>query len=89
MLRRRYEILLPLKFNDGRPVSDEILQQTREDLLDRFEAVSILPQSVTGIWIYEGIRYEDITVKFVVDVEDTVENREFFPFLEGRSFATF
>ena len=27
MLRRRYEILLPLKHNDGRPVSDDALNQ--------------------------------------------------------------
>lgn len=28
MRKRRYEILLPVKFNDGRPVSGELLEQT-------------------------------------------------------------
>jgi hypothetical protein len=62
MLRRRYEILLPLKHNDGRPVSDEALNQTREELVDQFEGVSVVPQSVLGIWVHEGVRYEDTSV---------------------------
>jgi hypothetical protein len=78
MLRRRYEILLPLKFNDGRPVSDAVLHQTREDLVQRFEAVSVQPQSLAGVWIHEGVRYEDISVKMTLDADDTPENREFF-----------
>ena len=47
MLRRRYEILLPLRHNDGRPVSDdtpEIRQfflQFKATLLERFEQVEI------------------------------------------------
>ena len=27
MRKRRYEILLPIRFNDGRPVSGELLEQ--------------------------------------------------------------
>jgi len=78
MLKRRYEILLPLKHNDGRPVSDENLNQTREELVDQFEAVSVQPQSILGIWVHEGVRYEDTSVRLIVDVEDTPENRQFF-----------
>ena len=78
MLKRRYEILLPLRHNDGRPVSDEKLNQTREELVDQFDALSVHPQSILGIWVHEGVRYEDTSVRFTVDVDDTPESRQFF-----------
>jgi hypothetical protein len=78
MLKRRYEILLPLKHNDGRPVSDDKLNQTREELVNQFDAVSVQPQSILGIWLHEGVRYEDTSVRLMVDVDDTAENRQFF-----------
>ena len=40
MQKRRYEILLPLKHNDGRPVSGEVFEQTREDLIAQFGGVT-------------------------------------------------
>jgi hypothetical protein len=48
MLRRRYEILLPLRHNDGRPVSDDKLNQTREELVNRFEGISV--QTAINSW---------------------------------------
>jgi hypothetical protein len=69
---------LPLKHNDGRPVADENLYQTREDLVAQFGAVSFSPSSVLGIWMHGGQRYEDELVRVVVDVEDTPETRLFF-----------
>ena len=62
MLRRRYEILLPLRHNDGRPVSDEALNQTREELVEHFDAVSVQPQSIQGIWLHEGVRTYPLTI---------------------------
>jgi hypothetical protein len=78
MLKSRYEILLPLTPNDGQPVSDDKLSQTREGLVDRFDGVSVQPQSILAIWMHEGVRYEDTSVRLTVDVEDNPENRQFF-----------
>jgi hypothetical protein len=78
MQKRRYEILLPLKFNDGQPVPDDAFYQTREELLSRFDGLTVHPQSVLGIWQQEGQRYEDELVRFTIDVEDTEENQFFF-----------
>jgi hypothetical protein len=69
---------LPLTHNDGRPVSDDKLNDTREELVQQFDGVSVQPQSLLGIWVHEGVRYEDTTVRLTVDVEDTPENRQFF-----------
>jgi hypothetical protein len=78
MRKRRYEIHLPLKFNDGRPVGDELLTQTRDELLARFEGLTFQPHTVYGIWLHEGQRFEDELARLIVDVEDTEENQFFF-----------
>ena len=78
MLRRRYEILLPLKFNDGRDVPGDLLKETWSDLLARFDGFSFTPQPIQGQWRHEGTTYEDATLRLIVDVEDLPENREFF-----------
>ena len=71
-------MLLPLKYNDGRPMEEEKIYDTREELISRFDAVSFQPGVVQGSWVHEGIRYEDDLRRIVVDVEDTPENHEFF-----------
>ena len=78
MPKRRYEIRLPLRHNDGRPVAAELFDETRRELVGQFGAVSFFPQSLLGIWVHEGDRFEDELVRVVVDVEDTLENRQFF-----------
>ena len=78
MRKKRYETLLPLKYNDGRPVREELFEQTREELVAQFGAICVQPNVVRGIWVHEGTRYEDELLRFVVDVEDTQENEQFF-----------
>jgi hypothetical protein len=74
----RYEILLPLKYNDGSEVETEKFLETRQALVERFGAITIQPESVRGIWQYEGEHYEDESVRFILDVDDTPETEEFF-----------
>jgi hypothetical protein len=71
MRRRRYEMLLPLLHNDGRPVSPGKHRQTREELFGRYGAVSSLPGMVHGTWLHAGIRYEDESIRLVMDVANT------------------
>jgi hypothetical protein len=78
MRKRRYEILLPLKHNDGRPVNDELLEQTREEIVNQFDGVTFLPQTIFGTWVQAGARFEDELVRIVVEVEETPENHQFF-----------
>src|SRR4051812_3331127 len=89
MQKRRYEILLPLKHNDGQPVAADKFDQTRLDLVGQFGAVSFHPNSILGIWAHEGQRYEDELVRIVVDVEDTPENRQFFASLKATLLERF
>lgn len=75
---RRYEILVPLVFNDGTPVPDTLLAQTFTELRDRFGAVSWETQVVRGSWEHEGTIYEDNLTRFFVEVPDALEHRMFF-----------
>ena len=45
---RRYEILLPRRFNDGRPVPKALLAETLLELENRFGAVSTETQIILG-----------------------------------------
>ena len=69
----RYEILLPLKYNDGTPIEPEKFQQTKEELLERFQGLTIDPGTIQGHWVYQGEQFEDELIRLVVDVEDTPE----------------
>ena len=73
----RYEILLPVRHNSGQPVSGELLEQTREELLAQFDGITIAPHTVLGIWVHEGSRFEEEMRRLTVDVDDTLENQEF------------
>ena len=75
---KRYEITLPTRFNDGSAVTAEPFHLTYEEVVERFGAVTVIPQSVRGSWTHDGQRYEEDNIRFYVDVEDTVEAAEFF-----------
>jgi hypothetical protein len=75
---RRYEILLPLRFNDGSPVPDELVGQTILELRHQFHAISSETQVIRGHWQYQGEEYRDELVRLFVDVPDTPENHTFF-----------
>jgi hypothetical protein len=75
---RRFEILLPLRFNDGNPVPDELVGQTLVELRQQFNAISAESQVIRGHWQYQGEEYRDDLVRVFVDVADTPENLSFF-----------
>ena len=47
---RRFEVLLPLQFNDGRDVSGELLAEAVLEIVDHFGAASYETQKVEGHW---------------------------------------
>ena len=74
----RYEILLPLKYNDGTPIEPEKFQQTRRELILRFGALTMEVQPISGVWIYGGQEHYDDLIRFIVDTEASVSNDAFF-----------
>ena len=75
---RRYEILVPLLFNDGRPVPESLLALTFTELRHQFGAASWETQTLRGEWQHEGVVYKDNLARFFVDVPDRPEHREYF-----------
>lgn len=76
--RRRYEMLLPLRLNDGHPVPDELVGDTLLELREQFGVVSAETQVTRGVWRHEGSWYRDELVRVFVDVPDEPAIREFF-----------
>ena len=86
---RRYEILLPLRFNDQEAIPDALLGETAIELRQQFGAVSSETQIIRGLWQHEGQSYRDDLVRVFVDVPDTPENRHFFVEYKERLKARF
>ncbi len=75
---RRYEILLPRRFNDGRPVPAPLLRKTIRDLENRFGAVSAERQVIIGSWQHGEKRYHDELLRLFVDVPRSDDHEKFF-----------
>jgi len=75
---RRFEVLLPLRFNDGRQVPDELIANALLELRKEFGAVSCETQTIQGTWTHESRVYRDDLVRVFVDAEDVPASREFF-----------
>jgi hypothetical protein len=85
---RRYEILLPRRFNDQQPVPDESLAETVLELRRQFGAVSSETQIIRGLWEQQQ-SYADDLGRIFVDVPDTPQNRQFFEEYKERLKARF
>jgi hypothetical protein len=81
---RRFEVLLPLRFNDGREVPGEWLAEAVLEVVDRFGAASYETQKVEVHWRHGEVLHRDDLVRIVVDVPDAPENRGWFGEFKGR-----
>src|SRR5947199_8919935 len=70
----RFEILLPLFYNDGRPIEREKFLQTDDELVQLFGATSTDTVVVRGRWVYQSTLYQDQLIRVRLDVEDNPEN---------------
>jgi hypothetical protein len=74
----RYEILLPLRYNDGSDIEEEKFRDTKVELINRFGAVTVDLIYSVGFWEHKNVVYEDVLARYRIDVEDTKQNRLFF-----------
>ena len=81
---RRFEVLLPLQFNDGKDVPADWLAEAVLEIVDHFGAASYETQKVEGHWRYSGVLYRDNLVRVVVDVPDTPGNRQWMKQFKSR-----
>lgn len=81
---RRFEVLLPLRFNDGRDVPGEWIAEAVLEIVDHFGAARYETQKVEGHWRHGGILYRDDLVRIVVDVPDSPRNRQWMKQFKDR-----
>lgn len=75
----RYEVLLPVRYNDGTPVERQKFEQAIHELFERFGGVTFDFGPMTGYWLAPtGQLFEEEMVRLAVDVPDTPKNRDFF-----------
>src|SRR5437667_12129864 len=86
---RRFEILLPRRFNDGEAVPEELIADTLLELREKFGAVSSETQTIRGLWQHEGKIFRDDLVRIFVDVPDAPENLQFFQWFKVRAKQRF
>ena len=72
---RRFEVLLPLQFNDGSDVPAELLAEAVLEIVDHFGAASYETQKVEGHWRHGGVIVRDNLVKIVIDTPDLGSSR--------------
>lgn len=90
--KRRYEILLPARYNDGREIMHECMEcfpKTQMEVLDRFGALSYSPHAIMGVWTDQGMRYHDELFKLTVDIEDQPEHWRFIAHLKADLLTRF
>ena len=75
---RRYEVLVPLVLNDGKPAPESLVAEAFMELRERFNSASWETQVVRGVWEHGGAVYQDNFTRFFVDVPDLPEHREGF-----------
>jgi hypothetical protein len=81
---RRFEVLLPVRFNDGREVPEEWIGEAINEAVNQFGAASFENQAVEGRWRNEGQLFRDALTRLVVDVPDTMKNRKWMKKFKGR-----
>ena len=70
----RFEILLPLFYNDGRQIEREKFLQTDDELVQLVGATSTDTVTVRGRWLYQSTVYQDQLIRVRLDLQDTPEN---------------
>lgn len=72
---RRFEVMLPLKFNDGRFIPRAWLGKAIRELTEHWGGASFESQTIEGHWLHGGVFYQDKLVRIVADVPDLAANR--------------
>lgn len=82
---KKYEMYLPLKYNDGGEIEAEKIKQIREELIAVFGALTVSSQAAPyqGRWKYGGVEFVDDVIKIeVITASDKKAERFFKRFKE-------
>jgi len=77
---KKYEIYLPLKYNNGGEIEAEKIKQIREELIAVFGALTVSSQSAPyqGTWKYGGVDFIDDIIKIEIITSGDRKTERFF-----------
>ena len=81
---RRYEVLLPVRFNDGKDVPEELLGEAVNEIVEQFNAVTFYKETAEGRWRHDDTLFRDDLALLVIDVPDTAKNRKWMKAYKDR-----
>ena len=81
---RRYEVLLPVRFNNGEDVPEESLGEAVNEIVQQFTAVTFYKEAAEGQWRHDDTLYRDELALLVVDIPDTTKNRKWMKSYKSR-----
>jgi hypothetical protein len=81
---RRYEVLLPVRFNDGKDVPEELLGEAINEIVIQFNAVSFYKNALEGHWRHDETLFRDELSLIVVVIPDTAKNRKWMKAFKAR-----
>jgi len=77
---KKYDVYLPLKYNDGTEIETRKLRQIEDQLTEVFGAITVSPLSAPfrGTWRYGGVEFVDDIVKIEIIVKEDLSANHFF-----------
>ena len=88
MMLKRFEILLPLNYNDGSPIERVKFTLTNRELLERFGGLTTDSVEISGTWKYGSAFLHDRLVRLTIDSDNPDETvvfmREYKEVLKAR-----
>ena len=81
---KEYDIFLPLRYNDGKPVELIKFRNLTDRLLSQFDGLTYFPQANQGIWKLGDVTYRDEIVIFRILASDSRRARQFLRNLKNQ-----
>lgn len=78
---KKYDIYLPLRYNDDRFIEDEKFDKVNDELFHRFGGVTSTMRQfpLSGIWGQDNVVYQDLIVIYTtIDFQSSEESTQFF-----------
>ena len=74
---KEYDLFIPLRYNDGKPIEAAKFQILQARLLEYFNGVTFFPQPNQGLWKMGDVTYTDEIVIYRVVARNVRSSRQF------------
>lgn len=77
---KKYEIYLPLKYNDGKKIESEKLKEIRQQLMAVFDGITLSSMSAPyeGTWRSAGVEFKDNIIRIEIITTEDPDSLRYF-----------